>query len=168
MRQVGATLHRGARASHCRGLSLRSTGSRRTASVVVAHGLSCSAACGIPPGQGLNPCPLHWQADSQPLRHQGSPHLGVLDNGCPLYVPFKSQQFLQDDPTSLLPPSSSPHSPLLFLQLSFPPGLCSLGQAGTCFYKQPPLPLVCSPALCPPASTCRGEPAFRDGEVFQP
>ena len=25
------------------------------------------------PRQGSNPCPLHWQADSQPLRHQGSP-----------------------------------------------------------------------------------------------
>ena len=34
---------------------------------------SCSAACGILPDQGSNPCPLHWQADSQPLRHQGSP-----------------------------------------------------------------------------------------------
>ena len=34
---------------------------------------SCSAACGIFPDQGSNPCPLHWQADSQPLRHQGSP-----------------------------------------------------------------------------------------------
>ena len=33
-------------------------------SVVVAHGLSCSAACGIFPDQGSNPCPLHWQADS--------------------------------------------------------------------------------------------------------
>ena len=65
--------------SWCTGLSLsrplllRSTGSRRAGSVVVAHGLSCSAACGIFPGQGLNPCPLHWQADSQPLRHQGKP-----------------------------------------------------------------------------------------------
>ena len=36
---------------------------------------SCSAACGILPDQGSNPCPLHWQADSQPLRHQGSPPL---------------------------------------------------------------------------------------------
>ena len=54
-------------------LLLRSTGSRRTASVVVAHGPSCSVACGIFPDQGSNPCPLHWQADSQPLRHQGSP-----------------------------------------------------------------------------------------------
>ena len=25
------------------------------------------------PDRGSNPCPLHWQADSQPLRHQGSP-----------------------------------------------------------------------------------------------
>ena len=35
--------------------------------------LSCSAACGIFPDQGSNPCPLHWQADSQPPRHKGSP-----------------------------------------------------------------------------------------------
>ena len=42
-------------------------------SVVVAHRLSCSTVCGIFPDQGSNPCPLHWQADSQPLRHQGSP-----------------------------------------------------------------------------------------------
>ena len=73
LRWAGATLHRGARASHCRGLSLRSTGSRRAGSVVVAHGPSCSAACGILPDQGSNPCHVHWQADSQPLRHQGSP-----------------------------------------------------------------------------------------------
>ena len=67
--------------SRCAGLSLwwplplRSTGSRRAGSVVVAHGPSCSAACGIFPDQGSNPCSLYWQADSQPLRHQGSPHL---------------------------------------------------------------------------------------------
>ena len=29
--------------------------------------------CGILPDQGLNPCPLHWQADSLPLVPQGSP-----------------------------------------------------------------------------------------------
>ena len=50
-----------------------STGSRRAGSVIVAHAPSCSAACGLFPDQGSNPCPLHWQADSQPLRHQGSP-----------------------------------------------------------------------------------------------
>ena len=67
--------------SRCAGLSpsrpllLRSTGSRRAGSVIVAHGPSRSTARGILPDQGSNPCPLHWQADSQPLRHQGSPTL---------------------------------------------------------------------------------------------
>ena len=67
--------------SRCAGLSLsrplllRSTGSRRTGSVIVAHGPSCSTACGIFPDQGSNLCPLHWQTDSQPLCHQGSPQL---------------------------------------------------------------------------------------------
>ena len=65
--------------SRCAGLSpsrplpLRSTGSRRAGSVVVAHGPSCSVACGILPDQVSNPRPLHWQADPEPLRHQGSP-----------------------------------------------------------------------------------------------
>ena len=40
---------------------------------VVAHGLSCSEACGVFPNQGMNSCFLHWQADSLPLSHQGSP-----------------------------------------------------------------------------------------------
>ena len=67
--------------SRCAGLSLSwplllwSTGSRRAGSVIVAHGPSCSVACGIFPDQGSNPCPLHWQADSQPLHHQGNPSL---------------------------------------------------------------------------------------------
>ena len=56
-----------------RPLLLRSTGSRRAGSVIVAHGPSSSAAREIFLDQGSNPCPLHWQADSQPLRHQGSP-----------------------------------------------------------------------------------------------
>ena len=62
-------------------LLLRSTGSRRAGSVVVAHGPSCSVACGIFPDQGSNPCPLHWQADSQPLRHRGSPLAWNLNLG---------------------------------------------------------------------------------------
>ena len=56
--------------SQCAGLSLsrplllRSTGSRRAGSVIVAHRPSCSVACGIFQDQGSNPCPPHWQADS--------------------------------------------------------------------------------------------------------
>ena len=44
----------------------------------MAHGLGCSTACGISPDQGLNLCPLHWQADSQPLHHQGSPFFNIF------------------------------------------------------------------------------------------
>ena len=61
-------------------LLLWGTGSRHAGSVVVAHGLSCSTACGIFPDQGSNPCPLNWQADSQPLHHQESPICGLFDN----------------------------------------------------------------------------------------
>ena len=52
-------------------------------SAIVAHGPSRSAACGIFPDQGSNPCPLHWQADSQQLCHQGSPayHFLFLEKG---------------------------------------------------------------------------------------
>ena len=44
----------------------------------MAHRLGCSAACGIFPDQGLNPCPLHWQDSALAggfltTVHQGSP-----------------------------------------------------------------------------------------------
>ena len=60
LRYVGFSLRAlGARASGVVARRLWSAGS-----VIVAHGLSCSAACGIFADQGSNPCPLHWQADS--------------------------------------------------------------------------------------------------------
>ena len=74
----GLSSSRCAGLSLSRPLSLRSTGSRRAGSATVAHGPSRSAARGILPDQGSNPRPLHWQADPQPLRHQGSPHFGIL------------------------------------------------------------------------------------------
>ena len=41
-------------------------------------GLSYPVACGIlAPPQGRSPCPLHCQADSQPVGHQGSLSLFV-------------------------------------------------------------------------------------------
>ena len=42
------------------GFSLQSTGSRTQALKLIAHGLSCSKACGIFPDQGSNPCPQQW------------------------------------------------------------------------------------------------------------
>ena len=60
--------------SRCRTQALGHVGfsSRNMGSEVVVLGLSCSAACGIFPDQGSNPCPLHWQVDSLPLSHLGS------------------------------------------------------------------------------------------------
>ena len=92
--------------SWCVGLSLswplllRSTGSRCAGSVVVAHAPSCSVACGIFPDQGPNPCALHWQTDSQPLRHQGSPapyffELRFTDN-VPSSEHYPSPQFMHN------------------------------------------------------------------------
>ena len=77
LQQAGTTLHCGAGASHCgcfsccRAQALGAWASVgvayglwRAGSVTVAHGLSCSAACGIFPDQDSNPCPPHWQVDS--------------------------------------------------------------------------------------------------------
>ena len=63
----------GSRASVAGAPGLQGTGLK-----VEAHGLSCSAARGIFLDQGLNSCILHWQADSLPLSHQGSPTCTVL------------------------------------------------------------------------------------------
>ena len=61
------------------GLSVVAPRLQSTGSVVVAHRLSCSSACGVFPDQGLNPCVLHWQVDSLPLSNQGSPD---VDHSC--------------------------------------------------------------------------------------
>ena len=64
----------GARASHCGGFSCcRARALDTQASVVVAHGFTCPVSCGILPDQGLNRCPLHYKADSQPSDYQESP-----------------------------------------------------------------------------------------------
>ena len=64
---------------------LSSCGSR-----AVERGLSsCGARAQLlrdtwdPPDQGPNPRPPHWQADSQPLCHQGSPcHQILIESDC--------------------------------------------------------------------------------------
>ena len=63
---------RGLQESWCEGSVVAAARLQSTGSLVAAHGLSCSEACGIFPSQGLNPCLLHWQAVSLPLSHQGS------------------------------------------------------------------------------------------------
>ena len=55
-----------------------SCGSQALEHRVVVPRLSCSAARGIFPDQGLNPCLLHWQADSLPLSQQENPGHAAL------------------------------------------------------------------------------------------
>ena len=69
----GDTLHCSVQASQCSGFSRGAQALGAQVLVAVAYRLSCSAACDIFPDQGLNPCFLHWQAESYPLHHQGSP-----------------------------------------------------------------------------------------------
>ena len=45
--------------------------------------VSCSAARGIFPDQGSNPCLLHWQVNSLPLSHQGNLEHPVCNKTCP-------------------------------------------------------------------------------------
>ena len=84
--ELGATFHCSAQASHYSGLSCSGAqalgiqasvvGARWPKSsglVVVEPRLSCSMSCRIFSDQGFNPCPLHWQANSNPLIHQGGP-----------------------------------------------------------------------------------------------
>ena len=52
----------------------------------MAPGLSCPVACGIFPDQRWNLCPLHWQADSYPLDHQGSLPIFVFNVVCLLVI----------------------------------------------------------------------------------
>ena len=55
---------------------LQSTGSRVQARELQCMGLNCPVACGIEPG--IEPVPLHWQADSSALEHQESPNSFVF------------------------------------------------------------------------------------------
>ena len=52
---------------------LQFIGSRAHSQELQCMGLVALRLCGIFPDQGSNPCSLHWQADSHPLYHQGSP-----------------------------------------------------------------------------------------------
>ena len=65
----------GVRASHCSGFPCGAQAVGTRAPGVVGYRPCCSDACGIFPDQGLNLCPLHWQA-LYPLYYQGGP-LGV-------------------------------------------------------------------------------------------
>ena len=123
--------------SRCAGLSLsrplllRSTGSRRAGSIVVAHGASCSAACGIFPDQGSNPCPLHWQADSQPLRHQGSPGHSFKNFWA---LKIKSSACSTHRPSLVQSPTTPDHFPSFFMWI-LACGSLSLSPTPSCHHS---------------------------------
>ena len=87
-----------AAASHCRvqarGLrELQHTaGAAAGDSEVVVHRINRSA-CETLLDQGLNPCPLHWQADSNPMCHQGSLKTVILKQLCHVSKSFYIEYF---------------------------------------------------------------------------
>ena len=82
--ELEATLLCSSGAFHCGGFSFVEHGlwgswasivEARVGSVVVAHRLSCSVACGIFPDQGLNLYPLHCKVDFCTIGPPGKPPL---------------------------------------------------------------------------------------------
>ena len=69
----GASLHGGARASHCGGFSCCRAQARALAQYLSRRGLVAPWHVWSSQTPGLNPCLLHWRADSYALCHQGSP-----------------------------------------------------------------------------------------------
>ena len=77
-------------ASHCSGFSLRTQAlghvgfsscdpqALSTASVVLAHGLSCAEVCGIFPDQGSNTCLLHWPGRVFTTEPLGKPEIILI------------------------------------------------------------------------------------------
>ena len=62
-------------------LLLQSTGSRRAGSVVVAHGLNCSAACGNLPRTGLEPVSPAFAGSLSTTAPPGKPGQLIFDKG---------------------------------------------------------------------------------------
>ena len=75
----------------------------------VPHCLSCFRACGIFLGQGSNLCPLHWQADSLPLDHQGSPRYGCFKRRILCYCTLNRLCCCCCQVASVMPDSVRPH-----------------------------------------------------------
>ena len=82
----------------------------RLGSVLAAHRLSCSAACGIFWDQGSNPCPLLWQASSYPLCHwRSAPSIfNTAGSSTPRTCHIKYWPLLKRPPGVAVPPARSP------------------------------------------------------------
>ena len=109
-------------ASHCRGFSCCGTWAlkHRLSSYSRVPGLSRSMACVTFLDQGSNWCPLHRQADSYPLDHQGSPVLCLLDS-----VLKQMSWIWRQDGGSM--PAKKSSSGASWIGLEFQPRLPSVG-----------------------------------------
>ena len=121
-------------------------------SVAVVHGLSCPMACRILPDQRSSLCSLHWQADSLPLDHKGSPAL--CSSATTSWVCHHASQVLPYFRVFPLgaPLSGTPHPPLhtYFMPLSpsLKTGFCpSLGLKDVTSSKRPSLTTPSPPPL---------------------
>lgn len=70
----------GARALGCVGSEVAAPRFHSKGSIVVVHGLSCPEAWGVLTDRESNRGLLHWQVNSSPLSHQGTPILRFLRN----------------------------------------------------------------------------------------
>ena len=83
-------------------LLLQSMDSRRTS--FSRCGSQAQLPCGMweIPDQGLNPCPLNWQAESYPLDHQGSPlHISYCLSSLSTWAALLVSSLAKTDVTSL-------------------------------------------------------------------
>ena len=124
----------------------------RMGSVVVVHRPSCPTACGILLDQRSNPCRLHWQADSLPPDHKGSPAL--CSSATTSRICHQASQVLPYFRVFPLgvPLSGTPHPPLhthfIPLSPSLKTGFCpSLGLKDVTSSKRPSLTIPSPPPL---------------------
>ena len=83
-RSVRLSGHSGSAVAACGSQGTRGQQSQRAALRALrvsscGNRLSCSMACEMFLDPGLNPCPWHWQVDSYPLCHRGSPPPFILN-----------------------------------------------------------------------------------------
>ena len=67
------------------------------------------ATCGVSLDQGSTPCPLHWQADSHPLYHEGGlPQPLLAPGNCPSFYCLHRFGFFGASPQGMQDRSSPP------------------------------------------------------------
>ena len=112
-------------------------------------------------GPGVNPCPLHWQAGSYLLRHQGSPSFDLLIKGQCIYEKvlesFYQVYLCNQSPDKREKVTSTSDPPLCPVPVPVPHCITTLltsNSTGSCFKDAS---CRCSPIVCvaPPSFVYR-------------